>query len=182
MTEQNSGLVDLPIVVKAYPNEMVIIEHGRPIRFYGAKWWIIEGLHFRQAQYEYIRLGSHEALGDELTVAAEHIVIRNCEFGNGKYAVIPIFYGNDILIEDNHFHDIRVGVPFSQDGREVNAVVVKYIADNIVIRNNRFEDIGSDGVHIGSQSYLPGSDIGAIELTDNEFFVNRPYSGILGNV
>jgi hypothetical protein len=61
-------------------------------------------------------------------------------------------------------------------------VALRYIADQIVIRNNQFEDIGSDGVHVGTESYLPGSDIGEVEITGNEFWVNRPYVGLLGNV
>ena len=182
LTEQNSGRDGSPITVQAYPNETVVLRNGKPIFFYGAKWWIIDGLHFEQPQGTYIRLGQHEELGYERTVAAEHIVIRNCEFGNGKYPALPIFYGSEILIENNYFHHIRPGRPFSEEGREISAVVIRYIGDNIVIRNNRFEDIGSDGVHLGSHAYIPGSDIGTVKITANEFWVNRPYSGILGNV
>jgi hypothetical protein len=180
LTEQNSGRADAPITVRPYPNEEVLVQDGKSIRFHGADWWTIDGLHFDH--FAQIRFGLHENLGYERTVAAEHITIRNCEFRNGEESVLAINYGTDIVIEDNHFARVRPGEPFTEAQRETNAVALRYIADRIVIRNNRFEDIGSDGVHVGTQSYLPGSDIGAVEITANEFWVNRPYGGILGNV
>ncbi|MFW6116111.1 MAG: right-handed parallel beta-helix repeat-containing protein [bacterium] len=180
LTEQNSGRADAPIMVKAYPSEEVLVQDSRPIRFDGANWWIIDGLRFNR--FGHIRFGLHENLGYERTVAAEHIIIRNCEFANGEESALSINYGRDILIENNHFHHVRPGQPFSKLEREANAVQLRYIADRIVIKNNRFEDIGSDGVHVGTQSYLPGSDIGEVEIIGNVFWVNRPYLGILGNI
>jgi hypothetical protein len=182
LTEQNSGRHDAPIIVKAYPGETVVLQDGKPIRFYGATWWIIDGLNFERPQGPSIQLGQHRALDNQLTVAAEHITIMNCGFQDAQYAAIPIFYGYDISIQSNRFRRIRPGTPFAEQGRETNAVVVKYIGDRIEIRDNQFEDVGSDGVHIGSQAYVPGSDIGDVEVVANEFWVNRPYAGILGNV
>lgn len=180
LTEQNSGRADAPITVKPYPNEEVLVQGDKSIRFDGADWWVIDGLQFDR--FGHIRFGLHENLGYERTVPAEHVTIRNCEFRNGEQSVLSINYGYAILIENNYFHQIRPGEPFSEVEREANGVTLRYIADQIVIRNNRFEDIGSDGVHVGAESYLPGSDIGKVEITGNEFWVNRPYVGLLGNV
>jgi hypothetical protein len=187
LTEANSGQENALITVKAYPNEAVTLENGGIISFRGANWFIIDGLIFDQPQRQYIQLGQDTNLGHSRTVAAEHITIRNCEFKNGKKAAIDIFNANDILIESCYFHHIRPGTPFEDDngnqiGWEVDAIPVLYKANNITIKNSRFEDIGSDGVQIGAWSYKSGASLGAVTIADNEFWVNRPYTGILGNV
>jgi hypothetical protein len=168
-----------PITVKAYPGEVVTLQDGEPIRVFGADWWIIDGLRFINGSR--FQFGAHEDLGHNWTDPAEHIIIRNCEFGNANATALFIAYANDVLFENNYLHHIRIGVSFSLSGREANALVLQYITSNIRIINNRFEDIGSDGIHINPKEY-PGSDIGAVEISGNEFWVNRPYSGILGNV
>jgi len=187
LTQQNGGTRDAPITVRAYPGEKVVLKPDDSIEFHGANWWTFEGLIFEQFTDRCIRLGLHKGLGDRQTVAAEHITIRNCEFRNGTTSVIAMRFARHVLIEGNYFHHVRPGTPFRDDsgqqvGWEVNAVSVKYAGDDIVVRNNRFEDIGSDGVQLGTQSYLSGTRIGAVTIVDNEFWVNRPYEGILGNV
>jgi hypothetical protein len=124
----------------------------------------------------------HKGLGAERTIASEHITIRNCEFRNGVKSIISFQYAIDVLIENNYFHHVRPGEPFSVNKSEVNALEIRYVADNIVVRGNRFEDIGSDGVHLGAQGYRAGAKIGKVDIVDNEFWITRPYSGILGNV
>lgn len=180
LREGNSGRNGEPITVKPFPDEEVVLRDGGEIRFYGADWWVLEGLRFDR--FPSIKLGLHVNLGHSRTSATENIVIRNSEFSNGDRSAITINFGNEILIEGNHFHHIRPGVPFTELGRETNAINLRYMADNIQILDNRFEDIGSDGVHIGSESTLPGADIGSVEIKRNEFWINRPYVGILGNV
>jgi len=187
LTAQNSGYEGSPISVQAYQDETVILSNGGAISFQGANWWILDGLIFDSPKSQYIQLGLHEGLGHSQTVAAEHITIRNCEFKNGKRAVIVIHFAHDVLIENNYFHHVRPGTPFEDEngnkiGWEMSAIAVRYKGNNIVIKNNRFEEIGSDGVQLGSQSYRPGSEIGAVTFIGNEFWVNRPYTGILGNV
>lgn len=179
LTDENSGSEYAPITVKPYPGEVATLRDGEPIRFYGTDWWIIEGLKFINVPR--IQFGVHEDLGYGFTDPAEHIIIRNCEFGNAEATTLSINYGNDLLFENNYFHHIRIGVSFSKSGREANALVLRYITDNIRIINNRFEDIGSDGVHVNPEG-RSGSDIGSVEISGNEFWVNRPYDGILGNV
>ena len=74
LTEQNSGRADAPITVKPYPNEGVLVQDGKSIRFHGADWWTIDGLQFDG--FAQIPLGLHENMGYERTVAAEHITSR----------------------------------------------------------------------------------------------------------
>ena len=179
LTGENSGLEGEPITVKTFPGEVATLQDGEPLRFNGADWWIIDGLRF--INFTHLQFGVHEDLGHNWTDPAEHIIIRNCEFANANETNIRISYGNDILFENNYFHHIRIGVSFSLSGREANALVLQYMANNIRIINNRFEDIGSDGIHINPKE-RSGSDIGAVEISGNEFWVNRPYNGILGNV
>jgi hypothetical protein len=187
LTGQRSGQPDRPITVKAYPNEEVILRGGQTLNFHGARWWILDGLIFDRPKGQYLSLGLHKTLGQQSTIAAEHIIIRNCEFKNGIREAISINFAKDILIEHNYFHHIRPGVSFrdhtgAQIGWELNAIDVRYIADGVVIKNNRFEEIGSDGVHLGAMAYKSGASIGVVTIIDNEFWVNRPYTGILGNV
>ena len=184
LEEEHSGREGFPILVQAYLGEVVIIKNSKPISFYGANWWTIDGLIF-ESPYEdrnFIQLGLQEELGNERTVAAKHITIRNCEFRNGVKSVISFQYAQDILIENNYFHHVRPGKPFFENKTEVNALDVRYIAENIIVRGNRFEDIGSDGVHLGAQGYLAGAKIGKVDIIDNEFWITRPYNGIFGNV
>jgi outer membrane biosynthesis protein TonB len=187
LTAQHSGQPDQPIVVRAYQNEKVVLREGQPLNFNGAQWWVLEGLVFDRPKGQAISLGLHQTLGHRTTVAAEHLVIRGCEFKNGTREAISLNFGRDITIEANYFHHIRPGVPFrdgsgQQTGWELNAVDVRYIADEVLIKDNRFEEIGSDGVHLGAMSYKDGTDIGKVQIIGNEFWVNRPYQGILGNV
>ncbi len=187
LTGQNSGQPEAPITVTAYPGETVILTQGQPLNFQGARWWVLDGLIFDRPQAQAVQLGQHQALGHTETVPAEHITIRNCEFRLGERPAIVTHYANHIRLENNYFHHLRPGIPFrdeegEQIGFEMSAVAVRYKAQDIVIRGNRFEDIGSDGVQLGSKSRVAGSQIEEIQIVGNEFWVNRPYTGILGNV
>ncbi len=187
LMQKNSGRDGAPITIKAYPGESVVIRNSGPINLFGANWWTLDGLVFVEALSRSFRLGLHVGLGDEWNVVAEHIIIRNCEFKNGTQSVISIRSAHDLLIENNNFHHVRPGVPFYDNsgaptGWEASAIAVKYRGDNIVIKGNRFEEIGSDGVHIGAQSNLPGASIKSISIVDNDFWINRPHESIFGNV
>jgi hypothetical protein len=184
LTERNSGQQGAPITVKAYPGETVIFKGGNSaIDLKGADWWTFEGLVFTDFTSHCFLLGRHKALdGQTETLLSTHITIRNCEFKNGNRAVIRLNNANDVLIEGCYFHHVRPGIPSNQGGHIVNAISVSYTGNNIVFKGCRFEDIGSDGIQLGTQAYLPGSDIRAVSILDCEFWVNRPYTGILGNV
>lgn len=181
LRDDDTGQENAPITVNAYQDEDVILK-GTAVRFLGANWWDIQDLTF-QATVQAITIGEHLGLQSiyqnfDETVASSHINIRNCKFKDGNRAPVRIFYGNDILVDNCYFSNIRSG----EAGRDLNAVNIPYIADRIEIKNSRFEDIGSDGVHIGAQSYVNGADLGQMFVQNNTFWVNRPYSGPFGNV
>lgn len=183
ITEENSGQADRPITIKAYPGEQVTLTDCGQIYFAGAEWWTIEGIVFddpgRRSFYEYIQIGQYKDLPwcDETNIS-RHITIRDCEFKHGKGEAIMMWNATDILIEGCYFYDLR-----SRDaGKDLNAISVPYFGDNITIRNSRFEEIGSDGIQLGSQWWRSGAYVGTVTISGNEMGVNRPYDGILGNV
>jgi hypothetical protein len=179
LTEANSGREDAPITVKAYPGEIVIL-NGRRIDLVGTRWWTFEYLIWdNPATGQALYLGLHRAMGYDRTAPAEHVVFRHCEFKNGTKQAVRLVYANHILVEDCYFHHIRPGIGATW---ETTALPVPYMGDDITVRNCRFEDIGSDGIQLGAQSWRRGADIGAVSIIDNEFWVNRPYQGLLGNV
>lgn len=187
LTANHTGQENAPITVQAYPGEKVVLKNGSAIIFNGANWWVIDGLIFDSPRGQTIQLGMHKNLGQSQTVKAEHITIRNSEFTQGKQSTVVLEYASHILLENNYFHHIRPGVSFKDAsgnivGWELNALSIRYKADNIQIKGNRFEDIGSDGVQVGSKYWVSGSSLSNIAIIGNEFWVNRPYSGILGNV
>jgi len=179
LTSGNTGQEGAPITVKAYPGETAILDNAHTIFFEGANWWTFDGLIFQNYTSRGFVLGSHETLGDLSTAPAEHITIRNCIFRDSNRKCLSIRYGNHLLLENNHFQNVRPGEPFDVVGYEISAVGLKYLADDMVIRNNRFEEIGSDGIHLGTRD---DADVRNVQIIGNEFWVNRPYTGILGNV
>ena len=186
LTVQNSGQEGVPITVKAFEEEQPIIKGGT-ISLEGTNWWFFEGLIFAEQEGPAMIMGLHQNLSHNQTLVSEHITIRNCEFKNGKRSSLSMHHVNHILVEDSYFHHMRPGVPFKDSsgnpvGWEVVGIDARYIVDNLTVRNNRFEDIGSDGIHLGAVAYKPGSYVGKVDIVDNHFWVNRPYTGILGNV
>lgn len=187
LTANHSGQETAPITVQAYPGERVVLKNGGAIIFNGANWWVIDGLIFDSPRGQTLQLGMHKNLGQSQTVEAEHITIRNSKFTGGTQSAIVIEYASHILLENNHFYLIRPSVPFRDAAGnivnwELNALSLRYKADDIQIKGNRFEDIGSDGVQVGSKYWVSGSSLNNIAIIGNEFWVNRPYTGILGNV
>ncbi len=178
-----SGTSSSPIRVKGYPNETAVLSNGEVIYLNGVSWWRFENLVFDNQVDQTFKLGLDQGLGDSATVTAANIVFDNCEFRNNQMGS-PIFIknANQILIQNSYFHDNRTGVPFSQTGREFNAIDIMYKGDNIQILNSQFENNGSDGVQVGAWSYKAGAAIGKVVIQNNRFWVERPYHGVLGNV
>jgi hypothetical protein len=112
------------------------------------------------------------------TVAVEHIIVKNCEFRHSKYSPFNISNASYVLLENNYFHHLRSGVT----GQDLSVVKVPYMADQIVIKKNRFEDIGSDGIHLANFGTRPDSNVASVTIIGNQFWVNRPYTGPFGNV
>lgn len=167
----NSGTENAPITVKAYPNEEVIIQDSKFYRF-GASWWIIEGLIFAASDHwQLFRFGDDERIAGAPTVKVTGIIVRDCIFRNAKFIALNFINAENVLVESNRFFNLRK----LKVGSDLVAIGITYIVKDAVIRGNEFEDIGSDGIHILSLTGMAGADIGRVEISNNHFWVNRPY-------
>lgn len=187
LTSANSGTSGAEITVKKYEGESVILKGGGKIIFRGANWWVMDGLTFDGFQDIGLQIGAHKKIGSGVTAKSDHITIRNSVFKNSQFGAIYIDYGDNILIDNCKFFNIRPRISYKSNpgtkiNKEVNAIGIRYISKNITIRRSSFEEIGSDGVQIGSKAVVSGSDLRGIKILDSKFWVDRPYQGILGNV
>ncbi|NIM95214.1 MAG: hypothetical protein GTO18_16070 [Anaerolineales bacterium] len=160
-----------PITIRNYPGEEVVFK-GKTLGFRDTSYWMIEGITFDYMSGKMsTSLGLHTALGQSQTIETSNITIRNSSFINCSAPPIHINYARDILIEDNHFENCRK----RSVGSDLSAIDIKYIGHDITIIGNTFNDIGSDPVHLGAQSYKSGTNIYNIYILNNEFRVLRPY-------
>jgi hypothetical protein len=80
----------------------------------------------------------------------QRIEIADNEIGGGTFGGVIVWYGaRDILIEDNHFHDLLVGGSFA-DGYGVSSRGGNSRVENLRIRYNTFERTQNDALEIGS--------------------------------
>ena len=182
-----NGTVSSPITLTAYANETPVIFTGNTtgegsLYLRDIQYWNFDGLTIRPYSKDSMYLGSIDGMsGDVGTYAPSYITIKNCSFVNGNHQAIDIRNGNDIMIENNHFFNIRPRQSFSLIGDEVVAIDVRRTGNNIVIKNNLFEDIGSDGVQLGSLWYTAQSSglplIQSVVIENNEFRINRDANG-----
>jgi len=95
-------------------------------------------------------------------------IIRNCTFVNpvgvaSYQAAVRIKQGNNILIENSRFENIRTLIP--DDGVFAISMGGANPIDNVVIRGNFFKDIGADAIQPGPN----GPEIRNIKIENNEF-------------
>jgi len=159
----HSGAAQAPITIKNYGSEKVIWQGGQDGYLWHlieGQYWIIDGIIFENAII----------LGESHNEVVEHIIIRNSTFRNSKGGILAK-YTQHILIDNCYFVNIRSGTT----GVDANAIGVPgWIGDDITIRNSRFEDIGSDGIHLGSHD----DKIGQIVIENNEFFISGQRSPV----
>ena len=167
----SSGKKQAPITVKSFPGENVIWRgNGTLIHFMDAEWWIIEGITFTGNAED----NSMIILGGSADVIARHITVRESIFKDAPMMGIRSFYAEHVIVENCHFQNLSSNLA----GKDLNAFAVPQYGYDIVVRNSRFEDISSDGVHIGAL----GADIGRVVIENNKFWINRPYTGPWGNL
>ncbi|MCK5604862.1 right-handed parallel beta-helix repeat-containing protein, partial [Candidatus Pacearchaeota archaeon] len=178
LNEDNSGEPENPITVTAFQEEDITLDNSA-IRFFGANWWVLNGLKFNNVMRHGISIGEGGSSSNQGRVTlSHHITVRNCEFTNGNREGIAIHNGDDILVDNCYFFNLRSGVA----DMDLVGIDVYYLGHRITIQNSRFHNIGSDGVHIGTFWYKDGANITDISILNNEFWVDRPYSGPFGNV
>jgi parallel beta-helix repeat protein len=77
-------------------------------------------------------------------------IIRNCTFRNSNKPPITFNDAQNVLIEGNTFENIRTNIP----GVDVHAIDIRCQApcniNNVMIKNNRFNNIGADGIQLGN--------------------------------
>jgi len=130
-------------------------------------------MHITSADYwtfEEITFENRVELGNSINEVAEYITFYNCRFRDSNVGAIRPWYAQHILIEDCYFVNVRSGNP----GGDLNAVSIDTYADDITIRNCIFEDIGSDGIHIGALD----NQIGQVIIENNEFFISGQRSPV----
>jgi parallel beta-helix repeat protein len=96
-------------------------------------------------------------------------VIRNCTFRNSAKAAITFNDAQNVLIEGNTFENIRTNIP----GTDVHAIDIRCVdpcnINNVIIRNNSFNNIGADGIQLGETQ----RKIGNIVIQNNTFQGNE---------
>jgi len=159
----NSGTPQSPITIKAYPGEEVIWKGDQTDYLWylrKGQHWLIEGITFE----------GQIILGEQLPdMIAEHITIRNALFRNALGGIKGV-YARHILIENCTFVNLRSNQP----NVDHNAVTIQRWGDDFTIRNSWFEDIGSDGIHLGAL----GNNIGKVIIENNHFVISGQRSPV----
>ena len=166
----NSGTSTNPITVKAYQNEIPVISAGAGYTIVDLSWWVFEDLVFEDSARLVIgRRDDNATPGTNRCASfAENITIQRVRFQNGSQNDITITCGNHIKIDNNVFDNLRSRLP----GVDTQAIVLTDYANDIVISDNLFIDIGADDVHLLDN---PGAQFSYIDITNNEFEIQRPY-------
>jgi len=73
-----------------------------------------------------------------------HVIVRNCKFHNNRARGVLIL-AHDVLVENNTFTHNQMSAIKIETGYTLNSWCEGYGAYNIVIRNNRFENINPTG-------------------------------------
>ena len=78
------------------------------------------------------------------TYDTRNIIVRNCFFHDNRARGI-LLLGRDITLENNHFRHNDMGAVKIETGYTFNLWSEGYGADNIVVRNNRFDSVNPRG-------------------------------------
>ena len=156
---------DGPINILAYPGEAPIWTGGVAFNL----WHLHEGEYW---SIENMILEGRIILGHDAIQTAEYITFRGCTHRDSELLAIRCYYARHVLVDDCYFVNIRS----NQAGVGCNAVAVPEWGDDITIQNCIFEDIGTDGIHLGSA----GEDIYEVNILDNVFFISGTRNGVWG--
>jgi hypothetical protein len=167
---QKSGAQGAPITItSAHATNNPIITPDTSWRV-KADYWILERMDWTLYKDWAIQLGGSPLSGYGPDNAfARHITIRDCMFRHAPFEGVQIAHADDVRIEGCLFRDIRKRVK----GQDCCALNI-YGGSNITVIDCEFEDIGSDGVHIGPKHH----QIGPVTIQDCKFRTNRPYGSV----
>ena len=85
------------------------------------------------------------------TYDTRNIIVRNCFFHDNRARGI-LLLGRDITLENNHFRHNDMGAVKIETGYTFNLWSEGYGADNIVVRNNRFDSVNPRGAGSGGKA------------------------------
>ncbi len=166
-----NGNTTQEMIVKAYPNEKVVITGTAGTRLnLNRDYWVFQDLTVDQGN----------ATSDAIKVNGDHIVLRNLEIRNGQREGISIENATFITIEDSYIHNF-----FWIDGgtrRDAHCIMIDTdrspsITD-IMIRGNTIEKCSGDGIQIfGETGQAITSYAKNIQILDNVFIDGSSQSG-----
>jgi Right handed beta helix region/Protein of unknown function (DUF1565) len=129
-------------------------------------YWTVESMDFDGYGARPIQIGGSPSAGlGPDNDFADHIIVQDCTFQHGTQEVW-VCHTTDTLIQRCTFRDICKRAA----GADCSALGI-YGGGGIVVSDCVFEDIGSDGVHIGPWFH----QIDAVTVRGCTFRVNRPY-------
>lgn len=159
-----SGTAGNPITITSSTGAMVDVTSSFMWRF-ESDYWVVDKMNFENYTSWQIQIGGSPIYGTN-NKFADHITVQNCYFYNGTQPGVEVCHATYLTVDNCLFRDIRKRVA----GQDVCAIDV-YGGGDITIQSCLFEDIGSDGVHIGPRWHA----IDAVTIQDCYFRVNRPY-------
>lgn len=149
----NSGSQTQPIVIKAYPGELVELQSGGTVMLRLNKGgYIIEDLIFNHLMTS----------PDAIRIQSSYNILRNCEIKNGTSDGIDIGSGDYNIIEYCKIYNFNAGA-----GNDAHGIVIDDGNYNI-FRFNEIYDNSGDCVQIlhGTASWT--------EISDNHFYTTLP--------
>lgn len=162
----SSGAPGRPITITSVTADKPKVTPGSSWAFTG-DYWVVENFDFYGFKARPIQIGGCPlpGLGPDNDFA-DHIIVRDCLFRHATQEALWVCHTTDARIERCTFRDVRR----REAGSDCCALCV-YGGSGVVISDSLFEDIGSDGVHIGPKFH----EIGAVAVQGCTFLVNRPY-------
>lgn len=123
------------------------------------------------------------------TYDTRNIIVRNCFFHDNRARGI-LLLGRDITVENNFFRHNEMGAIKIETGYTFNVWSEGYGADNIVVRNNRFDsvnprDVGNDGkardIYMGVYMKVdPSTERTDYPILSNILFENNTFKDSFG--
>ncbi len=170
-----SGTASLPITIRAYTGEKVVLTGSSGSRLSFTKdYWIIDGLIIDQANIA----------TDAIKINASHITIQNCEIMNGQREGISIERAADVTIQDCVIHDFV----WISGGTRVDAHCIMIdtglssAINAIRIYRNVIRRCSGDGTQIfGVTGQAISTYAKNVEFVDNDFVEGNTTLGLTEN-
>lgn len=150
-----------PITVKAYNNEIVIIQTDETMSF-SKDYWIFDGLIIDGlgSNSDLFRIGN--------SGGAHHITFKNSEIRNTHNGDIFDVWGDYFTIENSKIHDT-----YRPGGFDAHCIVFNLGADHATIQDNEIYNCDGDGIQYYADDDNP-STYSRFALIKDNLFYNTP--------